>query len=32
MMVHPMLQILLQKGKKDLNVLIIGGGDGGAAR
>ena len=27
-----MLQILLQKGKKDLKVLIIGGGDGGAAR
>ena len=32
MMVHPMIQILLKKGKKSLDVLIIGGGDGGAAR
>ena len=32
MMVHPSVQILLQKGKKTLDVLIIGGGDGGAAR
>ena len=32
MMVHPSVQVLLSKGKKELNVLIIGGGDGGAAR
>lgn len=32
MMVHPSVQIMLQKGKKELDVLIIGGGDGGAAR
>lgn len=32
MMVHPVVQIMLQKGKKELKVLIIGGGDGGAAR
>lgn len=32
MMVHPVMQILLQKGKKNINALIIGGGDGGAAR
>lgn len=32
MMVHPSVQVLLQKGKKVLDVLIIGGGDGGAAR
>jgi len=31
-MVHPVIQILLQKGKQELDVLIIGGGDGGAAR
>lgn len=31
-MVHPVVQILLQKGKQALDVLIIGGGDGGAAR
>ncbi len=32
MMVHPAVQMMLAKGKKELNVLIIGGGDGGAAR
>lgn len=32
MMVHPVMQILLEKGKNNINVLIIGGGDGGAAR
>ena len=32
MMVHPSVQVLLSKGKKELDVLIIGGGDGGAAR
>ncbi len=32
MMVHPAMQLLIQKGKKALDVLIIGGGDGGAAR
>lgn len=32
MMVHPVMQVLLQKGKKDIKALIIGGGDGGAAR
>lgn len=32
MMVHPAVQILLEKGKKNMKVLIIGGGDGGAAR
>jgi spermidine synthase len=31
-MVHPSVQVLLSKGKKELDVLIIGGGDGGAAR
>ena len=32
MMVHPSVQLLLLKGKQALDVLIIGGGDGGAAR
>ncbi len=32
MMVHPAVQMLLAKGKTEMNVLIIGGGDGGAAR
>lgn len=32
MMVHPVMQILLHKGKNNINALIIGGGDGGAAR
>lgn len=31
-MVHPSVQLLLLKGKQALDVLIIGGGDGGAAR
>lgn len=32
MMVHPVMQMLLKKGKKNIKALIIGGGDGGAAR